>query len=218
MAKKGTGNQLHKKGETKRPSRLKKYPNSLIKPVVILHEGKNDKELLELLIQKLELDIDRIGFLVMRGKSDFFKSEHLNYQKIKDSIENEQINKLLFVVDADYEDKDQKYGGYKNTKNELKNIIDELGITEYSDIYIVCDPTTKEGYLESLILSTIPEQHKKCIENFLSCSEFKSKDNHKSILNQIYKIAYPNKPYDFSHKKFDTLKQKLINLLDTSHE
>jgi len=213
MAKKGTANQTHKKGETKRPSRLKKYPHLLVKPVVILHEGKNDKELLELLITKLELNIDRVRFLVMRGKSDFFKSEHLNYQKIKNSIENEEINKLLFVVDADYEHNDKKYSGYKNTKNELKSIIDELGFTEYSDIYIVCDPETKEGYLESLILSTIPEKHKNCIDDFLSCSEFKSKDNDKSILNQIYKIAYPNKPYDFSHKKFNILKQKLKKLL-----
>jgi hypothetical protein len=183
--------------------------------VAILHEGKNDKELLELLIKKLELDIDRVVFFAMRGKSDFFKSEHLNYKDIeKNYLKNKYINKLLFVIDADYEDKDQKYGGYQNTENELKNIIDELGFTEYSDIYIVCDPTTKEGYLESLILSTIPEQHNLCIENFLSCSEFKSKDNHKSILNQIYKIAYPNKPYDFSHQNFDRLKQKLINLLE----
>lgn len=186
----------------------------MVKPVAILHEGKNDKQLLEFLIKKLDLDIGRVQFFTMRGKSDFFNSENINYKDLQNNyINNYYINKLLFVVDADYEHKDQKYGGYNNTENELKNIINELGFTEYSDIYIVCDPATKEGYLESLILSTIPEQHNQCIENFLSCSEFKSKDNHKSILNKIYKIAYPNKPYDFSHKNFDTLKQKLKNLL-----
>jgi hypothetical protein len=187
----------------------------MVKQVAILHEGKNDKELLELFIKKLGLDIDRVVFFTMRGKSDFFKSENINYKDIQNNyINNNYINKLLFVADADYEDKDPKYGGYQNTKNELKNIIDKLGFTKYSDIYIVCDPETKQGYLESLILSTIPEEHKNCIEHFLSCSEFKSKDNHKSILNQIYKIAYPNKPYDFSHENFDILKQKLIKLFE----
>jgi hypothetical protein len=181
--------------------------------VAILHEGNNDKKILQLLIEKLKLD-HKVEFLSMRGKSNFFKSEYPKYEYLKKLIEEEQIHKLLFVIDADYEDTDQTYGGYQNTEKELKNIINELGFTEYSDIYIVCDPATKEGYLESLILSTIPKQHKKCIENFLSCSEFKSKDNHKSILNQIYKIAYPNKPYDFSHQNFDTLKQKLKKLFE----
>ncbi len=186
--------------------------------VAILHEGnaKNtyDNELLKLLIQALELDGDRVVFFGMGAKSHFFKSEHPNYKEIKNHIEDEEVNKLLFVVDADYERNDRKYGGYQNTKNALKNIIYELGFTEYSDIYIVCDPKTKEGYLESLILSTIPDEHKNCIQDFLSCSEFKSKDNHKSILNQIYKIAYPKKPYDFSHKNFDELKRKLRNLFE----
>jgi len=186
--------------------------------VAILHEGNakktNDNELLKLLIQELELDSDKIVFFGMGVKSNFFKSEHPSYKNLKNLIECEEINKLLFVVDADYEHNDKKHGGYKNTENALKNIIDELGFQDYSDIYIVCDPKTKEGYLESLILSTIPEQHNLCIQNFLSCSEFKSKENHKSILNQIYKIAYPNKPYDFSHENFDTLKQKLRNLFE----
>jgi hypothetical protein len=180
--------------------------------VAILHEGKEDKKILQLLIEKLELDINKVQYVCMDGKSNFFKLEYPKYEYLKNLIKERQINKLLFVVDADYEDKDQKYGGYQNTENELKNIIHQLGLTEYSDIYIVCDPETKQGYLESLILSTIPDEHKDCIEHFLSCSEFKSKDNHKSILNQIYKIAYPNKPYDFSHENFDILKQKLIKL------
>ncbi len=184
--------------------------------VAILHEGNakktNDNELLKLLIQELELDSDRVVFFGMGVKKNFFYSEHPSYKNLKNSIENEEINKLLFVVDADYEHNDKKYGGYQNTENALKKIIVELGFQDYSDIYIVCDPKTKEGYLEPLILTSIPLQHKNCIQDFLSCSEFKSKDNHKSILNQIYKIAYPNKPYDFSHQNFDKLKQKLRDL------
>jgi len=186
--------------------------------IAILHEGNakktNDNELLKLLIEELKLENNRVVFFGMGVKSHFFKLEHPNYKEIKYRIEDEEINKLLFVVDADYERNDRKYGGYENTEKALKNIIEQLGFKEYSDIYIVCDPATREGYLESLILSTIPLQHKNCLQDFLSCSEFKSKENHKSILNQIYKIGYPNKPYDFSHKNFEELKQKLRNLFE----
>jgi hypothetical protein len=94
------------------------------------------------------------------------------------------------------------------------NIISDLNLTSCADIYITWDPKNKEGYLESFILSTIPPEHKICIENFLSCSDFKSKENHKSILNQIYNIAYPNTPFDLSHKHFNELKQKLKKLFD----
>lgn len=73
----------------------------------------------------------------------------------------------------------------------------------------MCDPNTKNGTMESLILSTIEAERRVCIENFLICSEFKSKENHKAILNQIYNMAYPNAPYDFSHSHFDELKNKL---------
>ncbi len=166
--------------------------------VAILHEGNakktNDNALLKLLMDELGLDTGKVKFFGMRSKSCFFELENKNYKELKIYIDCEKVNKILFVVDADYEPNDKKYGGYQNTKNALKNIIEELGFTDYSDIYIVCDPETKEGYLESFILSTIPEKHKNCLQDFLSCSEFKSKDNDKSILNQIYKIAYPNKP------------------------
>jgi hypothetical protein len=193
----------------------------MVKKVAILHEGsnkkndKNDNGLLRLLIEKeLKLDIERVVFFGMDAKSNFFKLENYNYIELRSYIKNEEINKLLLVVDADYEQNDKKYGGYENTEEALKNIIDELEFEIYSDIYIVCDPEIKEGYLESLILSSIPSKHENCIEGFLSCSEFKSKENDKSILNQIYNIAYPNEPYNFSHQNFEELKQKLRNLFE----
>ncbi|MDM8568729.1 hypothetical protein QUF50_04295 [Thiotrichales bacterium HSG1] len=186
--------------------------------VTILHEGNakktNDNLLLKLLIENLKLDVNRVEFFGMGSKSNFFKLENDTYNSIKMGINDEIISKILFVIDADYEKNDRIYGGYENTENGLKNIIDKLKFTDYSDVYITCDPKTKDGYLESLILSTIPEEHKNCIEDFLECSEFKSKDNHKSILYHIYNIAYPQKPYDFSHENFDLLKQKLKNLFN----
>jgi hypothetical protein len=184
--------------------------------VAILHEGnaKNtaDNKLLKLLIKKLELNIDEIRFFGLGSKSNFFKEEYPAYNELLSEIKEGAFNKLLFVVDADYEENDSTYGGFDNTLRKIIDIRKTLNIYEMSDLYITCDFDTKDGYLESLILSSIPPKQKECIENFLACSEFKSKENDKAILNQIYNNAYPNAPYDFSSKKFDILKQKLKNL------
>ena len=76
------------------------------------------------------------------------------------------------------------------------------------------DPETNIGYLESFILSTIPTAQRNCIEGFLACSQFKSKESHKAILNQIYKLAYPNAPYNFEHHFFKPLINELTNLFN----
>jgi len=184
--------------------------------VAILHEGNskktNDNELLKLLIGELKLNIEQVSFFGFGAKSNFFKVDNREYKMLLQKMEERTISKVLFVVDADYIENDSVYGGYKNTKIELEKIIKELNLEEYSDTYITCDPTEQCGYLESLILSTIPKKEKECIETFLECSDFKSKENHKAILNQIYKTAYPNAPFDFSHQNFDELKTKLKNL------
>jgi len=186
--------------------------------VAILHEGNAkrtaDNQLLQLLISHLTLDDDRVRFFGIGTKSNFFKLNNRTYNELKVEISEKAIEKILFVIDADYEQNDSKYGGYKNTKRELQSIIKVLRLEEYSDIYITCDPNNQCGYLESLILSTIPVKEKVCIESFLECSEFKSKENHKAILNQIYKTAYPNAPFDFSHSNFDELKEKLKKLFE----
>ena len=184
--------------------------------IAILHEGNakktNDNELLKLLISELNLTIEQVIFFGFGTKSNFFNANNREYKILLQKIEERTIAKVLFVVDADYENNDSKYGGYQNTKTELEKIIIGLNLEEKSDIYITCDPTAQCGYLESLILSTIPKEQKECIETFLECSDFKSKENHKAILNQIYKTAYPKAPFDFSHENFNELKQKLKNL------
>jgi len=188
----------------------------MLKDIAILHEGRanntNDNALLTSLIKNIGLDIERVEFFGFGAKSNFFTVESQRYKALRLKIEEEEVAKVLFVVDADYEKNDAKYGGYKNTKASLIKVMSDLNLENYADSYIVCDPESQCGYLESFILSTIPDTHKKCIENFLNCSDFKSKENHKSILNQIYKIAYPETPFDFSHKNFDELKQKLRKL------
>lgn len=184
--------------------------------VAILHEGNTkttaDNKLLKLLIEKLELDSEKIRFFGLGSKNNFFKEEYRAYKELLPAIKEGAFSKLLFVVDADYKENDTTYGGFDNTLEKMIKIRKELDIYEMSDLYISCDYDRKEGYLESLILSSIPKEQKECIETFLECSEFKSKENDKAILNQIYNNAYPNAPYDFSSDKFDILKQKLQTL------
>ncbi|MCK5898099.1 MAG: hypothetical protein KAG06_03400 [Methylococcales bacterium] len=190
-----------------------------MKSIAILHEGNakqtNDNDLISLLINHLELDIKRIDFYGMNCKSNFFKPNYIAYKILKQRIKKGEVDKVLFVVDADYEKNDHLYGGFDNTEKELKRIISEIeDFQEISSLFITCDPDTKTGYLESFILSTIPEKQRNCIERFLDCSQFKPKENHKAILNQIYKMAYPNAPYNFEHKNFDDLKTKLRALFE----
>jgi hypothetical protein len=196
--------------------------------LVILHEGNekktNDNQLIRLLMESLNLNLEFVTFIGMGTKSNFFKAE--NYPEFLINGANKTIDKILFIVDADYEYPNKKNpeehnptGGYENTQNALNEMIAELGFQEISSTYIMCDPITKNGYLESFILSTIPPAQKVCIENFLACSHFKSKENHKAILKQVYNMAYPKKEgeekYYFEHSHFDSLKEKLCNLFTT---
>lgn len=181
--------------------------------VAIVCEGKGDKEFFDKLAIHLGFDVTKLfSFYIFGGKSFVLDATHKKYKDLKDEIDNDQIDKILFVVDSDSEKSDPTHNGYENTQIALNAIIERLGFTAISHTYIMCDPITKKGYLESLILSTISEKQKNCIECFLVCSEFESKENHKAILNHIYKLAYPKAPYDFKHENFDELKQVLKNL------
>lgn len=175
--------------------------------VAIVCEGKNDKTFLQAFIKHLNLTIEP-SFYVLKGKSLLFDATDVQYQELKNAVVAEP-HKLLFVVDADDVKNDAGCGGFENTQQALNQVIAELGFEGVSSTYIMCDPMTQVGYLESLILSTISEQQKNCIQGFLDCSEFKSKENHKAILNSIYKTAYPNAPFNFTHPNFVELKNKL---------
>ena len=185
--------------------------------IAILHEGNekntNDKELLNLILKDLKLDTNRVKFFDMGSKSNFFNTDYKAYKELLKDVKSEKVAKILFMLDADYIKNDKIYGGYDNTKTKLQKIIKKLKL-ESTDIFISCDPKTQTGYLESLILASVPEKHKNCITHFLKCSEFEAKESKKAILHQIYKIAYPQAPYDFSHKSFKGLKQKLTNLFN----
>lgn len=183
----------------------------------ILHEGSSndktaDKKLIKSLLNKLELPESAIDFYAFGSKSEFFNINSKKYFQLKQEVDSDEINKILFIVDADHEKDDAKYKGYENTANELEKIIGELGFQDIARFYIVCDPDTKTGYLESLILASLPEEKRNCIKCFVECSQINPKQIHKTIINHLYSIAYPDPPYNFDHAYFDGLKAELANL------
>ncbi|MEZ5673063.1 MAG: DUF3226 domain-containing protein [Thiotrichaceae bacterium] len=183
-----------------------------MKSIAIICEGKTDMEFIRGVVKHLDFKQEQVDFYVMGSKSRFFDKTDKKYRELKLRVEADQIVKVLFMIDADNAEKDQVYGGFENTQRELMLIIKQLGFAEISQVFITCDPTTKTGYLESLILSTLCEKQRACIQRFLDCSEFKSKEDHKAIINQVYKTAYPEAPYNFEHQHFNELKQQLTEL------
>jgi hypothetical protein len=186
--------------------------------VAIVHEGNagksEDNWLIKSLIELLGLKLDFFQFYGVGGKSNFFKKDCAVYKRLLPLINTDQITRVLFVIDADCQANDQRYGGYDNTLNQWQLLVkDDLKIQDKVDLYISCDPCTGEGYVESLLFSTLDENKVECIQHFLDCSEFRAKNNHKAVLHSIYKIAYPNAPFDLTHQHFDELKQKLQALL-----
>ncbi|MEN9503698.1 MAG: hypothetical protein RI964_2983 [Pseudomonadota bacterium] len=187
--------------------------------VAILHEG-NTKSLDNLVLRKLITELEkenpvifncnRVQYYGLKGKSNFFDISNTSYRELLPQIEADQISKVLFVMDADSHENDASYGGYNNTLASWKKFVtDTLKIDKISGLYITCDPTTQTGYVESLLLSTLDNDQKACIETFLNCSDFKAKGHDKAIFNQIYKMAYPDTPDDLQHAHFYELKQKL---------
>lgn len=183
----------------------------------ILHEGSSndktaDKKLIISLLNKLELPQSAIDFYAFGSKNEFFNIDSKKYLQLKQEIDSDEVGKILFIVDADHEKDDAKYKGYENTKNELNKIIDKLGFKDIARFYIVCDPNTKTGYLESLILASLPEEKRNCIKRFVECSQINPKQIDKTIINYFYTRAYPDPPYNFDHPYFDGLKAELTNL------
>ncbi len=173
----------------------------------------NDKNFIRDFINHLSLNIDLFVIKPLGNKSNFFKdnSSSIEIQEVK----NGMFKKVLFILDADDEKNDAVYGGFENTKKEISKIINSLDIQNISDYHIICDPETKTGYLESLLLSTLSECQKQCINNFLECSNFKdnkSTKKAKAIIKSIYKIGYPDAEFNYNHENFTELKNKLINL------
>ena len=182
--------------------------------VKIICEGKSDKNKIKEMLDFLEIHSSDDTFIIMGNKSTIFKENDARYKTLLMLIKAGKVDKILFIVDADYKKDNSIYGGYNNTKDALEILIKKLKIQDMSDFYISCNPSSKDGYLESLLLSTVEENLKECYSEFLDCIEFKEKNQHKYIMEQLHKITSPKKPYDLMHNNFKKFRKKLI-WLDT---
>ena len=179
---------------------------------IILHEGKDDKKYIKRICEYLKIETKDDNFYEMNNKSNFFKESNEIYQIIKS---NPRTSKILFILDADYETDNKKYGGYANTERAIVNVINNLGLQDISRYYITCTPDTKDGFFETLLLSCVSDKLKKCYIEFMKCSGLNNqKEQYKTIMTKLHELASPNKPYDFNHPNFKELKEKLEKLFE----
>jgi 5S rRNA maturation endonuclease (ribonuclease M5) len=181
--------------------------------VKIVCEGQSDKNKISEILDFLDIEYSDNNFIILGNKENLLNCDRVEYRTLKGLCKSGQVYKILFLTDADYI-KDDKNHGYDNTKQRVQSLIDDLKLGSFTDCdyYILCDPNTKDGFLESLLLSTISDEIKKCFVELLKCKELEHKNNHKNILEEFYRISSPNRPYDFTHENFTPLKEKLENL------
>jgi hypothetical protein len=168
--------------------------------VRIVCEGKSDKTFLALFLNHLKIPFTDSNFIPMGSKT--YLLNQANYETLTKQVKAGKISKLLFILDADKD--------FETTKADVEKLQEDLNIIDISDYLIMCNSETKKGCLESLILDSLPDEHKKCINSFLKCSG--SEKNDKYIVKSMYKQYYPSKGYNFEHENFKPLKDKLIQL------
>jgi hypothetical protein len=180
--------------------------------VKIVCEGVTDVKNIKKLLTFLEISCIDDDFIWTNGKSLLLNKDLEVYSILAKKIEDGFVQKVLFILDVDDFENDQSLCGTENTISKIETLQKDLDIKEISDYYLACDPITKKGYFESLLLSTVDAKVKKCYEDFRECSKLNSKAVDKNILTELHNLTKPDKPYDFNHPNFDELKQKLLNL------
>lgn len=175
--------------------------------VAILFEGIADEEVLNSILKEYELPKKEVLFYNFEGKDKIFNISNKYYDEIETDIEVGRIEKILIIVDADSKNDLAPNRGFINSKNKLEETIEKLNFDAPIDYYIMCDKT-KEGNLESFLLSILDKEQQECISKFRECYKHELSD--KSVYNTFYKQK--KEPFNFNHQNFDLLKEKLTNL------
>ena len=184
----------------------------MVSRALILCEGGNDIGFLRKFCQYLELDMKKIDIQKVSGKSNFFKE--ISYSTIRQKINGGLYSKVLFVVDSDYITNDGMYGGFENSTNELLKMIKKLNIEDKSKVFIACDPVTREGNLEHLVLSTLGKEERDCILKLLKCVLEMNVHSDKKIVLSSYEAIFKESPYNLPHENFNLLRDSLLWLVD----
>ena len=168
--------------------------------VKIIVEGNDDKKFIEIFFKDLKLDnfeVEKMG-----GKSNLLNID--KYDKLS-SQKSLKFNKVLFLFDSDFEKDDKKCGGLANSKKCIENLIEELNWEIKMDYYIF------DKNLDYFLLETIKDC-KSEFDNFINCLDIVQLRPNKKPVANLYRDLYPKQPFDFSHKNFDKLKEKIKNL------
>jgi len=184
--------------------------------MVIIVEGKDDKNFFISLLNDLKKNSeiivqDNINFdnyiEVMGGKSKLLDSNHSKYKKLTMKINNDDIEKALFIFDCDFEINDKNCNGMKKSQECYKELVKKLDWSIKTDIYIF------NRNLDYFLVETIKD--KECysyFNNLVECLDIeKLKPNKKPIAN-LYKDLYPYPQFAFKDDRFQPLKDKLIYL------
>jgi hypothetical protein len=182
--------------------------------VRVVCEGKSDIKQIKSILKFLNIEFKEEHFIFTNGKSFLLNKSTPKYKTLLEHIENGFIQKILFIVDVDNVENDQALCGMENTVSKIEVLQKELNIENISDYYLACDPVTKKGYFESLLLSTVDKEVIKCYEDFRTCSALNSKAVDKNILTELHNLTKPEKPYAFEHPNFKNLKEKLEKLYE----
>ncbi len=181
--------------------------------VSVVVEGKRDVKFFNNYIcNYLGYAKDRYQIIKTDGKSILLDKDYRKYSNLKDDIKTSRVKKVLFIIDSDNAKDNPDIGGYENSITKIKELITALELKQYSDYFIACDMKNGKGNIEDLVISTLDDEIGKCIKTFSDCSDLENDDG-KRLLG-IYNYGYPEKPYDFTHKNFDELKEKLKNLFE----
>ena len=178
--------------------------------ITIICEGESDKEFINLFLAHLKQEgklnplQEYKGCITSKGGKSKLLAK-ANYTQLTKRIDNNKVKKVLFIFDADFSE-DGKCNGLKNSKKCVEKLIKDLAWNIETDYYIF------DKNLDNFIINTLSKEQQKCFEEFDECLEIEDKNKNKKISTCIYKKLYPQSPYDFSHKNFDELKQKLTNL------
>ena len=169
--------------------------------VAIIHEGKTDREFFTTLLDSYALPSSEseLRYYNFEGIDNIFKLDHDYYNEIEaDNI----ISKILIVIDADNK--------YKEHEKKLKTLIEDLSFDSIDIDYFIMADEYQQGNLESFLLSVLDDEQKKCIKEFRKCYKYDLSD--KWAYGTFYK--HKKHPFDFKHKYFNDLKEKLFKLFE----
>ena len=184
--------------------------------MVIIVEGKDDKNFFVSLLNDLKRDKqialkDNVNFddyiEIMGGKRKLLDKSNSKYQKLSMKIENDDIEKAIFLFDCDFEKDDKNCNGMEKSLKCFDNLKKELNWNIKIDVYIF------DKNLDYFLVETINK--KECYEHFdklVKCLDIeKLKPNKKPIAN-LYRDLYPYPQFDFKDDRFQPLKDKLTDL------